>query len=220
MPHGRRSDRVNHRDLEIVELLARYGTVPREALARWSASGRTVAFERERRLRVAGLIEVVPGPGEGERLLLATSAGRRACGRPELPAARPSPATLRHETMVARLGVRLEAGGERILSEREIVAAERAEGSRLYSAALAGGRFHRADLLRIAAEGPEAIELELTAKGAARLDALLRAWRFAVAEGRLARVAYHCPPATRRLLERARARTATAAVVDLVDLEL
>jgi hypothetical protein len=217
VPHGRRTDRINRRDLAVVEFLARYGTVPREALARWSGSGRTVTYERERRLRAAGLIEVLPGPMEGERLLIATSSGRRACGRAELAAARPAPATLRHETMLARLGARLEAAGERVLSEREIVAAERAGGSRRYSAALGNGRFHRADLVRLGAEGPEALELELTAKGAARLDALLRAWRFAVAEGRLARVAYHCPPATRGLLERALARTATAAMIELID---
>jgi hypothetical protein len=122
--------------------------------------------------------------------------------------------------MLARLGAQLEAGGERVLSEREIVAAERAAGSRRYSAALGNGRFHRADLICLGVDGPEALELELTAKGAARLDALLRAWRFAVAEGRLARVAYHCPPATRGLLERALARTATAAMIDLVNLQL
>jgi hypothetical protein len=220
VPNGRRSDRINHRDLEVLELLARYGTVPREVVAGWARSGRTVTYERERRLRAAGLIEVLAGPGEGERLLLATSSGRRACGRPELAAARPSPATLHHETVLAALGVRLERGGERVVSEREIVAAERAEGTHLHSADLGRGRCHRADLLRLGPDGPEALEVEMTAKGAARLDAILRAWRFAVAEGRLARVTYHCPPQTRRLLERAIIRTATSGVIGLVDLEI
>lgn len=219
VPNGRRTDRINRCDLELLELITRYGTVPRPVVSGWAGSGRTVTYERERRLRDAGLLEVLRGPGEGERLLIATRAGRRACGRPELPAARPSPATLRHEVLLAALGARLELGGERVLSEREILAAERAHGSRLYSADLGHGRFHRADLIRLGAEGPEAIELELSAKGAARLDAILRAWRFAVAEGRLARVVYHCPPATRRLLERAVARTSTAAAIELVDLD-
>lgn len=219
MPNGRRTDRINRRDLDLLEFIARYGTVPRPVLARRAGTGRTVTYERERRLRAAGLVEVIRGPGEGERLLVATRAGRRACGRPDLAAARPSPATLRHEALLAGLGARLEAGGARVLSEREIVAAERAAGSRLYSADLGRGRFHRADLVRFGAEGPEAIELELSAKGAARLDAILRAWRFAVAEGRLVRVVYRCPPRIRRLLDRALERTATAPMVEVRDLD-
>jgi hypothetical protein len=220
VPHGRRTDRISRRDLEMVEFLARYGTVPREVVSRRWGGGRTVTYERERRLRAGGLIEVLRGPADGERLLMATRAGRRACARPELAAARPSPATLRHETILAAFGARLEMAGQAILSEREIVAAERAEGRRLYSADLGHGRFHRADLVGLGPEGPEAIELELSAKGAARLDSLLRAWRFAVAEGRLSRVTYHCPPATLGLLERAVARTATGSMIGVVDLEI
>jgi hypothetical protein len=220
VPHGRRSHRINQRDLEALEFLARFGTVPREALARWSGCGRSVSYERERRLRDAGLIETVRGPWEGGRLLYATGAGRRACGRAELAGARPSPATLRHETTLATFAARLELAGERLLSEREIVAAERAEGERVYSADLGHGRVHRADLLRLGAGAPVAIEIELTAKGAVRLDALLRSWRFAVAEGRLAAVVYHCTTKTRGLLDRAVARTSTSAAIEVVDLEL
>ncbi len=219
MPHGRRTDRINHRDLEVLEFLARYGTVPRLVLARWAASGRSVAYERERRLRAAGLIEVLPGFGVGERLLVATHSGRRACGRSELAAARPSPATLHHETALARFGAERELAGERILTEREILSVERAEGRRIYSADLGRGRAHRADLIRLGPEGPEAIEVELTTKAAARLDAILRAWRFAVAEGRLARVVYHCAPHTRRFVEAAVGRTATAAAIEVHDLD-
>lgn len=219
VPHGRRTDRINRRDLEVLEFLARYGSVPRPVLARWSRAGRSVAYERERRLRLAGLIEVLPGTAPAERLLIATSAGRRACGRPELAAARPSPATLHHEVTLARFGAERELAGEQLLSEREIVAAERAEGERIYSADLGRGRVHRADLIRLGPGGPEAIELELSTKAAARLDAILRAWRFAVAEGRLARVAYHCAPRTRRLLEAAVGRTATSAAIEVHDLD-
>jgi hypothetical protein len=122
--------------------------------------------------------------------------------------------------VLAAFGARLEARGERVLSEREILAAERAAGERLYSADLGRGRFHRADLVRLALDGPEAIEVELSAKGAARLDALLRGWRFAVAEGRIARVVYHCPDRTRQVVEKALARTATAPMVEVTELVL
>jgi hypothetical protein len=217
MPNGRRSDRINHRDLEILEFVARYGTVPREVLSLWSGSGRSVSYERERRLRAAGLVEILPGL-EG-RLLIATSAGRRACGRPDLAAARPSPSSLGHETLLAALGARLELAGEQILSEREIVARERAEGRRLYSASMRHGRSHRADLVSLRGGKAVAIEVELTVKAAPRLAAILRAWRLAVAEGRLARVTYHCAPPVRPFVEKAIARTASARVISVIDLE-
>jgi hypothetical protein len=222
MPGGRRTDRINARDLEVLEFIARYGTVPRGAVATWAASGRSVGFERERRLRLAGLIVVRRGFADAERLLAATALGLRVCGRGELRAARPSPATIRHEAVLAQLGAVLERRGARLLSEREILALERAEGRRLFSATLADGRFHRADLLRLAADGapPEAIEVELSTKGAARLDALLRAWRFAVAERRLSRVVYHCSPRSRRFVEQAIERTRTEAMIAVVALEL
>jgi hypothetical protein len=218
VPHGRRSDRVDQRDLALLAFIARYGTVPREAARLFSGAGRSVHLARERRLRLADLLTVRPGFEDGSRLLIATRTGRRACGRPELSAARSSPAALLHETTLARLGARLELAGERILSEREIAAAERAEGRRIYSADLGRGRFHRADLIRLGPHSPEAIEVELSTKGASRLDAILRAWRFAVAEGRLAKVTYHCAPRTRRFLEAAVTRTATGAAIEVHDL--
>jgi hypothetical protein len=218
VPNGRRTDRINRRDLEVLEFVARYGTVPREVFATWSGSGRSVSYERERRLRAAGLIEILPGV-DG-RLLIATSAGRRACGRPDLAAARPSPSSLHHETLLASLGARLELAGMQILSEREIVARERAEGRRIYSASMRHGRSHRADLVSLWGGEATAIEVELTVKAAARLDAILRAWRFAVAERRLAAVVYHCAPRIRPFVEKAIARTATGQAITAIDLEL
>jgi hypothetical protein len=106
-----------------------------------------------------------------------------------------------------------------LLSEREIVAREREEGERKFSAKLESGRFHRADLVRTDERGlPEAIEVELTPKGAARLDHLLRAWRRAVAERRLSRVSYLCPPRTRSMVERAVERTRTEVAIEVRDL--
>ena len=220
MPHSRRSERINRRDLEVLEFIARYGTVPRSTLQMWSRCGRSVGFERERRLRLGGLVELRRGPEEGERLLIVTRRGLRSCGRPDLRPARPSLATLGHETTVARLGARLELEGEQVISEREMLAFERAEGERIHSASLGNQRFHRADLLRLGTEGAEAIEVELSVKGADRLDAILRAWRFAVAERRLAAVVYHCAPRVRPPVEKAIARTATAAMIEAVDLRL
>jgi hypothetical protein len=221
MPHGPRSDRISQRDLEVLEFIARHGLVPRDALAHWAGTSRTVTYERERRLLAAGLI-VRSGFGTDLRLFAPTSLGLRACGRSDLRPPRHSPATLRHEALTARLAARLERGGERLLSEREVLARERAEGEQLLSASLSRGRIHRADLIRVNGDDTpvEAIEVELTIKGATRLDALLRAWHWAVAERRIQRVIYYCSPQTKRFVERAIERTRTAEVISTGDLDL
>lgn len=214
MANGR-TDRISRRDLEALEFIARFGVVSREAVAAWAGTGQTCTFDRERRLREAGLVEVRCGVwGEG-RLVAATRAGLALCGRGELRPARFSLATVRHETTVAELAAQIERAGERTLSEREIAARERASGERVFSAELGARRFHRADLLRVGAGGepPVAIEVELTAKGQVRLDELLRAWRWAVAEQRLSRVVYRCPPRVRGVVERAVERTRVGSAV-------
>jgi hypothetical protein len=218
---GKRTDQISRRDLEVLEFIARYGVVPRSAVATWAGTGQTATLTRERRLREAGLIEVRCGVwGEG-KLAAATASGLRASGRGELRPARFSLASVWHDSAVAELAAALEQGGERTLSEREIEARERAEGKRLFSAQLSGGRFHRADLIRARADGtpPEAVEVELTVKGQARLDQLLRAWRRAVGEQRLSRVSYLCAPQTRKVVERAIERTATGKAVGVQWLE-
>lgn len=202
----------------MLEFIARFGVVPRGAVATWAGTSRTVTLTRERRLREAGLIEVSPGVGGSGRLLICTKTGLRLAGRSDLHKAQLSLHTVQHESAVADLAASLERAGDRTLSEREILARERAAGERVFSAALSRGRFHRADLLRVASPGgaPEAVEVELTTKGANRLDEILRAWRRAVAERRVRRVIYRCAPETRPYVERAvqRTRTSTAIAVE------
>lgn len=210
MANGRTA-RISKRDLEVLEFVARFGVVSREAVATWAGTAQTCTLERERRLREAELLDVRCGVwGEG-KIAACTRAGLALCGRGELPPARFSLATVRHETTVAEIAAAFESRGERTMSEREIVAYERERGERVLSAKLAGDRFHRADLIRFAREDepPEAIEVELSAKGSSRLDELLRAWRWAVSRGRLARVAYRCPPRIGALVTRAVERTQT-----------
>jgi hypothetical protein len=54
---------------------------------------------------------------------------------------------------------------------------------------------------------PEAIEVELTAKSARRLDAILRAWRRTVAYRQFASVRYVCSPRVLPYIKRAVKRT-------------
>lgn len=220
MPGGKRTDRISERDLEVLEFIARFGVVPRTAVATWAGTARTVTSARERRLREAGLVKIMPGIGDSGLLVACTRAGLRACGRDDLRPPRLTISAVRHESVVARLAARLELDGDRLLSEREILARERAEGQRLLSAPLPGGRYHRADLVRMDESGTvaEAIEVELTPKGATRLDELLRAWRRAVVERRVAQVVYRCTSHTKPFVERAIERTRTAAAISIEEL--
>ena len=84
MPGGKRTDRISHRDIEVLEFIARHGVVPRSAVALWAGTARTVTIVRESRLRKAGLIRVHSGLEIRVRLLLCTRTGLRAAGRAEL----------------------------------------------------------------------------------------------------------------------------------------
>jgi hypothetical protein len=167
-----------------------------------------VTAARERRLREAGLIEVLPGVGASGRLCLCTRQGLRAVGRTELRTPTYSLGTLIHDAVAARIGAQLELAGRRVLSEREIIADERATGERRLSAPLGAERFHRPDLV-LAGDPPAAIEVELTDKAALRLDRILRAWRHAMALRRIGAVHYLCSPRAlpyvRRAVQRIRA---------------
>jgi hypothetical protein len=217
---GKRTDHISKRDLEVLDFIARFGVVPRRSVATWAGTARTVTIVREGRLRKAELIRVVRGWGDSGPLTVATKLGLRASGRRELRPARVSAAALSHDTMVADIAAELERAGQRLLSEREIFARERAAGEHVLSAQLPGGRFHRADLIRVDEDGSplEAIEVELTTKGARRLDELLRAWRHAVIEKRLRRVVYRCAPRTLPYVRRAVHRTRTEGVITVEEL--
>lgn len=195
----------------MLEFVARYGVVPREVVAAWAGTARAATAGRERRLRIEGLIEVRPGVGGSGRLLHATRRGLAAVGRRELRVPRPSPVAVRHEAAVACVGASLETSGHRVLSERELLAAERLEGRRIYSVKV-GERLHRPDLIVIGQQ-LEAIEVELTPKAPRRLDKIVRGWARAVALGQFERVRYLCAPRTLLLLERALLRTSAGEAV-------
>lgn len=222
MAGGKRTDRLSARDVKVLGFIARFGLVSRAAVAAWAATGRSVTFARERRLREAGLIEVGSEFWGAERLIVPTAAGLRLSGYPHLGPVRISAGGTRHEAAVALLAAQMEREGRALLSEREMVARERLEGRRLFSLDVEGGRrHHRCDLLLLGQEEsdpPEAIEVELTAKGSERLDQLMRSWRRGVGAGRFSGVVYRCPPCTRKVVERSVERTATSRFVRVEEL--
>lgn len=218
VPGGRRTDRISQRDLEVLDFIARQGVVPREAVAMWAGTARAVTAARERRLREAGLVEVWAGIGDSGRIVVCKRGGLQAVCREELSTPRPSPATLLHSCATATVAAQLEWQGKRILSEREILATERSERKRIYSAQLRDRRFHRPDLV-VLGDPPEAIEVELSDKSNRRLDEILRGWRRAVAEKRLSSVRYLCSHRALPYVERAIGRIRSCNGVEVERLE-
>lgn len=206
MPGARRSERISERDLEVLEFIARQGVAPREAVSIWADTRRAVTAARERRLREAGLVEVWPGFGSSGRIGVCTRSGLKAVSRQELPTPRPSPASLPHACTAATVAANLEREGHRVLTEREIMAHERSEGERVYSARVREERFHRPDLI-ILGDLPEAIEVELSDKSSRRLDEILDGWTWAILRKKISRVRYLCSPRALRYVERAVDRT-------------
>jgi hypothetical protein len=214
MSGARRSNRISQRDLEVLEFIARQGVVPREAVAIWADTRRAVTAARERRLREAGLVEVWPGFGASGRIVICTRGGLKAVCRQELPTPRPSPASLPHACATATIAARLERQGHRVLTEREIMAHERDQGERIYSAGVDNGRFHRPDLI-VMGDMPEAIEVELSDKSNRRLDEILKGWRWAILEKKISRVRYLCSSRAVRHVERAIGRIKSDAGIDV-----
>jgi hypothetical protein len=143
-------------------------------------------------------------------LWVATSEGLRWAGLDQFSVCRVSAGGAAHWQACARLAVWLEEHEPAFMvrSERELRVAERRAGRALASVAVGGGlpdgraRLHRPDLLLVpSAGGPVvAVEVELTVKGARRLEGIVRAW----ARCRdVAGVRYYAAPAAGRAVGRA-----------------
>jgi hypothetical protein len=206
-----RTPRHPSRDHEMVATLARHGLLTMRLLMAVMDTSRTVTYRRFARCEAAGLVERVAVPVVGV-LLRATREGQRYVGLADLPLALVRPGAVAHELGCAEVAFGLErdlAGDDaRVLAERELRLAERAEGRPLASAPLsAHGRegMHRPDLAILAPGRAIAVEVELSTKAPRRLEAIMRAWRRA---SHVAEVRYLCGSAgVRRAVERAVAAT-------------
>jgi hypothetical protein len=212
----RRSSPTACRDRELLRFIGRHGAVSIEHVMAALGTGPTMAYRRVAACVERGLIVRVPVLRDEPSLLIATRDGLRYAGL-SLPLA-VSPGSVEHWLRCASVALELgeRHGHERVLTEREVGAAEQIERRPIASAKLGElpsgrPRLHRPDLALLLGERPTAIEVELTAKSPRRLDQILRAWRRA---SWVAEVRYLCPPgASRRALERAIARTRTEGCV-------
>ena len=209
----KRSSPTTCRDRELLRFVGRHGAVSIEHVMAALGTGPTMAYRRVAACVERGLIVRLPVLRDEPSLLIATRDGLRYADL-SLPVAVVSPGSVEHWLRCASVALDLgeRHGHERVLTERELRAAEQIERRPIASARLGElpsgrPRLHRPDLALLLGEQPTAIEVELTPKSPRRLDQILRAWRRA---SWVAEVRYLCPPgASRRALERAIARTRT-----------
>jgi hypothetical protein len=193
----------------LVRFVGRHGIVAMAHVMEELDVGRTAAYRRVARCIEQGLLERVAVLREEPAVLRATRPGLRWAGL-GLPLAPVSPAMIGHDLRCASMAqyLALEFGTGQIITEPELVLAERIEGRPIASARLGERRLHRPDLVAFSEGRTIAIEVELTPKAPRRLESLVRAWRRA---SWVSGVRYYCAPGqTRRAVERAIAKTHAA----------
>ena len=194
------------RDRELIRYVGRHGAVSIEHAMAALGVGRTATYRRVAACIERGLLERLELLRFEPALLRATREGLRYAGL-ALPVAVVSPGSVEHWLRCATVTRLLasEFGEERLLSERELRAAERIEERPLASARLGERALHRPDLALLGEERVVAVEVELTPKAPRRLEQIVRAWRRA---SWVTEVRYYCAPgATRRAVQRAIAKT-------------
>ena len=211
------------RDAELVRFVGRHGAVTVEQVMVALGVGRTAAYRRIAACVERGLVERLLLLRDEPSLLRATREGLRYAGL-GLSVAVISPGSVTHWMRCASVALSLEGqfGSERVLTERELRAAEQVEGAPIASAKLgelASGapRLHRPDLAVLGGEGTIAVEVELTPKAPRRLEELMRAWRRA---SWVSEVRYLCAPGqTHRAVGRAVQKVRAKSRVSIEELE-
>jgi hypothetical protein len=205
---SQRAESGRTRDQELVRYVGRHGVVTIGQVMKAMEMGRTVAYRRVAACAEAGLLERLDVLSTEPSILRATRDGLRYAGL-GLPVAEVSPGAVVHWLRCAATAQHVgeHFGHDRVLTERELMAAEACEPLPIASAAMGDlrkgpSRWHRPDLAVITEdEGTIAVEVELTPKAPSRLQGIIRAWRRA---SWVSEVHYFCGTApTQRAVERA-----------------
>jgi hypothetical protein len=217
---------LTDRDRRIVEWIGRVGAASAvDVMARFGV-GRSQTYERLRALVGEDLLtsdRLVHGI---PTLYTATRDGLAWAGLHELDVCRVSVALTRHWALCARLAVVLERiePGCSVWAERELRAAEVNAGRAIASAQLGRlpdgrARLRRPDLVLVPGgrgRRPVAVEVELSVKGARRLEAICRAWaRCRLVES----VRYYATPLAAHAVARAVDRIGAADVIEIHSLD-
>lgn len=174
-------------------------------------TGRTATYRRLAACTDAGLLARLRLLHGQPSVYVATAAGLRWTELEGLRPCRVNPTNLAHLVACTVVWQALAADRHIVIGEREIHSAERESGQLIASIELPGtsgrAQIHRPDLALATFDGGEqrlvAVEVELTAKGSRRLDAICRGWARAC---HVAGVRYYAPPPVRRVLRQAIAR--------------
>jgi hypothetical protein len=216
---------VTDRDRSVVAWVAVIGAVSaRDVMVRFGV-GRTVGYRRLAALVELGLLtrsRLVYGQ---PALYVATREGLSWAGLAEVDPARVGVATVRHWALCARLAVILERRERaEVWGEPRLRAAERESGGPLASAQLGvlpdgRPRLRRPDLVLLplgTAGLPVVVEVELSVKGARRLEAICRAW----ARCRIvSEVRYYAPAPVARAVSRAVSSVRAHDAIEVLSLE-
>jgi hypothetical protein len=177
---------VTGRDRVIVEWIGRLGAASADDVMARFGMGRSQTYERLRALVVEDLLATRRLVHGQPTLYVATRDGLAWGGLHEFDVCRVSVALTRHWALCARLAVVLERVEPevQVWGERELRAAELDAGSAIASAQLGRlpdgrARLRRPDLVLVPGEHgrrPVAVEVELSVKGARRLEGICRAW--------------------------------------------
>lgn len=215
---------LTRRDREIVRWIGRHGAVQAQHVMTRFSIGRTAAYRRLHELVEYGLIRRHRLLYNDAALLTATPDGLRWADLHGLTPTRISLVLVPHTIASAALAALLEPDltDQRLLSDREHRAAERAAARPLASAIMGSGggdlgTLHRPDLVLVGADGQPmtAIEIELTLKTKRRLERILRGY---LRNTNLATVRYYAPPQIASAVERAARATGADAVLELTAL--
>jgi hypothetical protein len=195
------------RDRELVGFVGRHGVVTIPQVMDALAVGRASAYRRVAHCIDRGLLERLELLRREPSLLRATRRGLRFAGL-GMPVAVVAAPSVDHWLRCASTALVLarDPDVDRVISERELILAERIEGRPIASAKIGElpdgrPRLHRPDLAIVSGDRLTAIEVELTPKSSQRLREIIRGWRRA---SWVDEVHYHCEPGpTRRAVERA-----------------
>jgi hypothetical protein len=196
------------RDRQLVGFVGRHGVVTIEHLMNALGVGRASAYRRAAHCIDRDLLERLELLRREPSVLRATRRGLRFAQLGGMPVAEVSATSVDHWLCCASTALVLarEPGVDRILTERELILADRIEGRPIASARVGsrpdgGPRFHRPDLVILprgfdlasasSSIRPIAIEVELSGKGQRRLEQIIRGWRRADSVGE---VRYYCAP--------------------------
>jgi hypothetical protein len=218
---------VTQAQLELLGWIASLGAVTAPALALRSQISVPAAYKRLLVLRGRELLRSAQ-PLVGQPVLfLSTRKGLRACRAHGIEPARASASEAAHLIACARVAALLERlyPEHRSIGERELRHEEREHGRAIASATLrrttmGRARLHRPDLVLMPTDSDErpplAVEVELSVKAPARLQAICLAWARCQDVGG---VLYVVAPGVERPLRRALAVTAAHERIAIMGLE-